>query len=235
MLQAGTRTLLVPRPRDRVQSPNQAPREVWVQVKKKRHTRVPILLLSGFVTVRIGLKGDGINDSLVVHQLVTLVVRTSFQLVLASQSALLVGVGALGRSLQRTFGHFFLGTSSTEWKGEFTLMAVRQHGMVQFTRGEDSALDDPKVDADVGVRMSFGVHTGFVDPRVQGGVVDVMDLLTRGHTMVQFDCIGTTPTEGVTRVERVDELQGIHVRLNVGRGFFEASPFASPHFHHFVP
>ena len=56
-------------------------------------------------------------------------------------------------------------------------------------------------DADVGVtrlrdeaRMSFGVHTGFVHPWVQGGVVDVMDLLTRGDTMVQFDGIGTTPT-----------------------------------------
>ena len=111
----------------------------------------------------------------------------------AGQSALLVAVGALGRSLQRMFGHFFLGASSTEWKGEFTLMAVRQHGMVQFTQGEDSALDDPKVDADVGVtrlrdeaRMSFGVHAGFVDPRVQGGVVDVMDLLTRGHTKVSL-------------------------------------------------
>jgi len=91
-------------------------------------------------------------------------------------------------------------------------MAVRQHGMVQFTRREDSSLDDSKVDADVGVtrlrdeaRMSFGVHAGLVHPRVQGGVVDVMDLLTQGHAMVQFDGIGTTPTEGVTRVERFYE------------------------------
>jgi len=121
-------------------------------------------------------------------------------------------------------------------------MAVRQHGVVQFTRREDSALDDSKVEADVGVtrlrdeaRMALGVHTGFVDLRVQGGVVDVMDLLTRGHTIVQFDGIGTTPTEGVTRVERLDELKGIHERLDVGRAFFEASPVAFPHFHHVVP
>ena len=87
---------MVPRPRDRVQSPNQAPREVWVRLKKKRHTRVPILLLGGLVTVRIGLKGDGINDSLVVHQLVTLVVRTSFQLVLFGVSEDLVGIDDLG-------------------------------------------------------------------------------------------------------------------------------------------
>ena len=114
--------------------------------------------------------------------------------------------------------------------------------MVQCTRGEDSALDESKVDADVGVtrlrdeaRMLFGVHAGFVDPRVQGGVVDVVDLLTGGHAMVQFDGIGATPAEGVTRLEMVDELQGLHERLDFRRGFFEAFPFASPHFHHAVP
>ena len=79
-------------------------------------------------------------------------------------------------------------------------MAVRQHGMVQFTWGEDSTLDQPKVDADVGVtrlrdevRMSFGVHIGFVDPRVQGGVVDVMDLLTRGHMMYSLTALVRPP------------------------------------------
>ena len=159
----------------------------------------------------------------------------------AGQDALVVGVVALGRSLQRTFGHFFLDTSRTQRKGEFTLMVVRQYGMVQCTRREDSALDDSEVEADVRVtrlrdeaRMSFGVHAGLVHPRVQGGVVDVMDLLTRGHAMVQFDGIGTTPTEGVTRVERLDEFKAIHERLDV-RGFFEASPIAFPHFHHVVP
>ena len=121
-------------------------------------------------------------------------------------------------------------------------MAVRQHRMVQGTRREDTALDETKVEADVGVtqlreetRMAFRVNTGFVHPRVQGGVVDVMDLLTGGHTMVQFDGIGTTSTEGVTRLERVDEGQVIHERLDLGGGFFEAVPFAPPHFHHVVP
>ena len=60
------------------------------------------------------------------------------------QGALLVGVGALGRSLQKRFDPFFLGTSSTERKGEFTLMAVRQHGMVQFTRGRTRHWMTPK-------------------------------------------------------------------------------------------
>ena len=158
------------------------------------------------------------------------------------QGALVVGMGTLLRSLQRRFGHFFFDTSGTEWKSEFTRMTVWQHGMVQFTRREDSALDETKVEADVGVtrlrdeaRMSFGVQAGFVDPRVQGGIVDVMDLLTRGHAMVQFDGIRATSTEGVTGVERLREFKAIHKRLDVRRRFFEAPPFASPHFHDVVP
>ena len=59
--------------------------------------------------------------------------------------------------------------------------------MVEVTWREDVALDETKVAADVGVtrlgnkvRMSFGVHTGFADPRVQGGDIDVTDLLAGG-------------------------------------------------------
>jgi len=121
-------------------------------------------------------------------------------------------------------------------------MTVRQHGMVQGTRREDSALDEAKVEADVGVtrlreevRMPFGVDAGFVDPRVQGGVVDVMDLLTWGDMVVQFDGIGTTSAEGVTWVERVRGFKIIHERLDVRRGFFETFPVAFPHFHNVVP
>ena len=83
--------------------------------------------------------------------------------------------------------------------------------------------------------MTFGVDTGFVDPGVQGSVIDVVDLLTRCHVMVQLDGIGASSTEGVTGVERVHELQGIHVRLDVGRGLFEAGPLAFPHFNDVVP
>ena len=53
----------------------------------------------------------------------------------ASQGALVIGVCALVRSLQGRFTHFFLHAGSTERKGEFGGMAVRQYGMVQFTRG----------------------------------------------------------------------------------------------------
>ena len=160
----------------------------------------------------------------------------------AGQDALLVGVGAPLRSLQRRFGHFLSDTSRTEWKSELIRMTVWQHGIVQFTRGEDSALDDPKVKKNVSVtrvgdeaRMAFGVHTGFGHPRVQGGDIDVTDLLTRGDTMVEFDGIGTTPAEGVTWVERLREVKAIHERLDVRRGVFEMVPFAFPHFHQVVP
>jgi len=121
-------------------------------------------------------------------------------------------------------------------------MTVRQHGMVEVTRRQDTALDETKVEVDVCVtrlgdetRMLFGVDARLVHPRVQGGDVDVMDLLTGGDMVVQFDGIGTTSTEGITWVEQVVEGQVIHKCLDLGGGFFEASPITPPHFHHVVP
>ena len=158
------------------------------------------------------------------------------------EDALLVGVDAFGRSLPWAFGHFFFHTRRTQRKGEFVLMAVRQHGMVQGTWRQNTTLDETKVEVDVGVtrlgneaRMSFGVHTGFVDPRVQGGDIDVMDLLAGGHMMVEFDGIGTTSTEGVAGMERFREGQVLDERSDIWRGVFEAVPFAPPHFHDLVP
>ena len=113
--------------------------------------------------------------------------------------------------------------------------------MVQFTRGQHLALDDSKVATDVGVTrlrdeqgMAFGVDARFVDPRVQGRVVDVVDLLVGGHTMIQFDGIGAASAKGITRVERWHELQGVHVRLDIGVSLFELGPLAFPHFVHVV-
>jgi len=53
--------------------------------------------------------------------------------------------------------------------------------------------------------------------------------------MVKLDGIGASSAEGVTGVERVHELQGIQVRLDVRRGLFEAGPLAFPHFNDVVP
>ena len=104
------------------------------------------------------------------------------------------------------------------------------------------ALHDSKVATDVSVTwlrdeqgMTLGVDARFVDPRVQGRVVDVVDLLIGGHVMIQLDGIGATSAKGVTRVERWYELQGVHVRLDVGVGLLELGPLAFPHFAHHVP
>ena len=120
-------------------------------------------------------------------------------------------------------------------------MAVREYGMVQLTRGQHLALHDSKVATDVGVTrlrdedgMALGVDARFVDPRVQGRVVDVVDLLVGGHTMILLDGIGAASAKGVTRVERCHELQGVHVRLDIGMGLLELGPLAFPHFVHVV-
>ena len=121
-------------------------------------------------------------------------------------------------------------------------MAVRQDGMVQFTGRQDLALNQPKVLVDVRVtrmcnegRMSFGVDRGFVDPGVQGGDIDVMDLLTGCDMMVQFHGIGTSSTESVAWIKGFCALKVSYKRTDVRGGVFETGPIASPHFHHGVP
>ena len=88
-------------------------------------------------------------------------------------------------------------------------MTVRQDRMVQFTRRQDLTLDETKVLVDVGVtrggdegRVSLRVDTGFVDPWVQRGDIDVMDLLSGGDMMVQLDGIGTPSTERVAGIQK---------------------------------
>ena len=78
--------------------------------------------------------------------------------------------------------------------------------MVQFTGRQDLTLDQAKVLVDVGVTrwgkdggMSFGADTRLVDPWVQGGDIDVVDLLAGGDMMVEFDGIGTPSTESLSR------------------------------------
>ena len=97
--------------------------------------------------------------------------------------------------------------------------------MVEFARGQHLTLDDSKVVVDVGVTrlrdedgMTFGVDARFVDPRVQGRVIDVVDLLIGGHTMMQLDGIGASSAKGVPWVERWDEAEGVHIGLDVRLG-----------------
>ena len=82
--------------------------------------------------------------------------------------------------------------------------------------------------------MPFGVDTGFVDPWVQGGHIDVMDLLSGGDMMVQLDSIGAASTESVAWIQRFCELKGSHKRTDVQGGVFETGPITFPHFHDMV-
>ena len=114
--------------------------------------------------------------------------------------------------------------------------------MVQFTWRQDLTLDETKVLVDVGVpgggdetRMSLRVDTGFVDPWVQRGDIDVMDLLTGGDMMVQLDGIGTTSAEGVARIQGCCELKLGHKRPDIRGGVFETGPFTFPHLNDRVP
>jgi len=110
------------------------------------------------------------------------------------EGALFVGVRAMIGSVQKRFVHFFFHTTGTEWKEQFVVMTVRQHGMVQFTGRQDFALDEPKVLVYVSVTrliidggMSFGVGGLLVDPRVQGGDINVVNFLARGNMMAARD------------------------------------------------
>ena len=114
--------------------------------------------------------------------------------------------------------------------------------MVQLAWRQDLTLDETKVRVDVGVtrggdetRMPLRVDTGFVDPWVQGGDIDVMDLLSGGDMVVQLDGIGTPSTEGVAGIQGVCELKLGHKRADIRGGVFETSPFTFPHLNDRVP
>ena len=101
-------------------------------------------------------------------------------------------------------------------------MAVRQDGMVQFTGRQDLTLDQPKVLVDVRVtgmcnegRISFRVDARLVDPWVQRGDIDVIDLLTGGYLMVQFHRIGTSSTESVAWIQGFCALKVCYKRTYV--------------------
>ena len=103
-------------------------------------------------------------------------------------------------------------------------------------------LDESKVLADVGVTrggdegwMPFRVDTGFIDPGVQGGDIDVMDLLSGGDTVIQLDGIGTSSTEGVAGIHGVCELKLVHKCTDIRGGVFETGPFTFPHLNDRVP
>ena len=65
------------------------------------------------------------------------------------QGSFAIGVCAQVGSLRGRFAHFYLHAGGTERKGEFASMMVRQHGMVQLTRGQHPTFYETKVVIDV--------------------------------------------------------------------------------------
>ena len=114
--------------------------------------------------------------------------------------------------------------------------------MVQFTGRQDFALDETKVLVDVRVTwgeddvwMSFGVHRLLVDPRVQGGDIDVVNFLARGDMMVEFDGIGTPSTESLSRFKGLDKVEFPDEGVDLWVGVSEVVPFTSPDLNDVVP
>lgn len=83
--------------------------------------------------------------------------------------------------------------------------------------------------------MTFGVDGRQVDPRVHGGVIDVVSFSACFHVIVEVDGIGASSARGVSLVEGVDEFQGGDVGLDVWTGLFELGLSTFPHFHRRVP
>ena len=83
--------------------------------------------------------------------------------------------------------------------------------------------------------MSFGVDRRLVDPWVQGGDIDVVDLLAGRDMMVQFDGIGTPSTESLSRLKRRDKIESLDEGVDFWLGLLEVFPFTSPHLNDLVP
>ena len=65
------------------------------------------------------------------------------------------------------------------------------------------------VGVDENNRMSDGVGLIFVDPRVEGRHVNVLDLFVWVSSVMQFDGIRATSEEGIPGLEWVDDFQGV--------------------------
>ena len=62
-----------------------------------------------------------------------------------------------------------------------------------------------------------------------------MDLLAEGDMMVEFDGIGTTSTESLPRLKRVDKVESLDEGVDLWLGFLQVFPFTSPYLNDLVP
>ena len=160
----------------------------------------------------------------------------------ARQRPLWVGVRTLpGLSVQGSVQLVFH-AGPTQWEGQFVPGAIGQDGMVQAGRRQHGTFGQTKVGMEVhgvgGVDelwMPHGVAGVLVHPRVETGVIVVMDLFPRGGGAMQLHHVGVSAKERLARLQRVLEVQGRHVVGHLGLVLESLVPIAFPHLHHRVP
>ena len=104
--------------------------------------------------------------------------------------------------------------------------------MIEVGRWEHSAFGNTKVLGNVGVSrlendvwVAYRVLCIFVDVRVEGGEVVIIDLFVSLGLVIQLDGVGSPIAEGVTRIERVTNFRLVSFLLR---------PLTLPHFNHAI-
>ena len=66
-------------------------------------------------------------------------------------------------------------------------------------------------------------------------MVDVPDFFPRSCTAVHLDGVGPSSAKGISRVERVGQLEVRHIVADIFSRLFQLFPLAFPHLHHRKP
>ena len=110
--------------------------------------------------------------------------------------------------------------------------------MIQTVGWKNLAFHQPEIGRNVcpfGFRddngMTDRVQTVFVGPGVEGGEIEVMDLFSVLHHVIQFDGTSASTKERVSGLEPGDEFEGIDELTHGFVFLLDSFPFAFPHDH----
>ena len=113
--------------------------------------------------------------------------------------------------------------------------------MKQILRWDHSTQSQTKVLGEVGaagfkdeLRMADGIHSGLINPRVEGGVVHITDFLTHSNLVVKVGGIHASYEEGITRIHRFDDSKGFDELSHARVGFLLFLPLTFPEGHDMV-
>ena len=79
--------------------------------------------------------------------------------------------------------------------------------------------------------MADWVEAVFVDPGIEGGEIEAKDLFPVLHHLIQFDGIGASTEERVSRLESGDKFEGVDELTHGFALLLDSFPFAFPHDH----